>query len=258
LKIKQTGQNGRLKSASGWIYGLNPVLEAIRAGRNIKGIYLSAARHDKTNSIRREAELKNIPVKIHPHGFFDSMFDKGHQGVAAEVSPREYSSLDELLAIPGKKNETPLYLILDCLEDPRNLGALLRVSDAAGVHGIVLQSHRSVNLSASVSKVSAGAVEYVPVAMVVNIKHAIYEMKEKGITIIGTEASAEKTLWNIDFTKPLALVIGSEGKGIRKTVRDLCDLKVSIPMRGRVNSLNVSVATGIFTFEILRQRIINI
>jgi len=254
LKTKKTGQNGRLKPANEWIYGINPVFEAIKAGRNIENIYFSSTRDDKTYSIKKEAELRNIPVTIMSPGFFDSRFRKGHQGVAAEVSPREYASLDELLRIPEKKNETPLFLILDCLEDPRNFGAILRVADASGVHGIVLQSHRSVNLSAEVSKVSAGAVEYVPVAMVVNIKHAIYEMKERGITIVGTEAGAEKLLWAMDFNQPLALVIGSEGKGLRKTVSDLCDFQVRIPMQGRVNSLNVSVATGIFTFEILRQR----
>jgi 23S rRNA (guanosine2251-2'-O)-methyltransferase len=255
LKIKKIGQNGRLKPANEWIYGINPVFEAIKAGRNIANIYFSSTRYEKTDRIREEAELRNIPVKTMSPGFFDSTFRKGHQGVAAEVSPREYSSLDELLNIPVKKNEIPLFLILDCLEDPRNLGAILRVADAAGVHGIILQSHRSVNLSAEVSKVSAGAVEYVPVAMVVNIKHAIYEMKESGITVVGTEAGAENVYWNMDFTHPLALVIGSEGKGLRKTVSDLCDVRVSIPMQGKVNSLNVSVATGIFAFEILRQRI---
>lgn len=254
MKTKKTGQSGRLKSANEWIYGLNPVFEAMKAGREIKSIYLSSARYDKTHSIKREAELRNIPIKRMSPGFFDSTFSKGHQGVAAEVPPREYSPLDELLKIPATKNEPPLFLILDCLEDPRNFGAILRVADAAGVHGIVLQSHRSVNLSAEVSKVSAGAVEYVPVAMVVNIKHAIYDMKERGITIIGTEVSAEKVFWDTDFTQPLALVIGSEGKGLRKTVSDLCDVQISIPMQGRVNSLNVSVATGLFVYEILRQR----
>lgn len=254
MKTKKTGQNGRLKSADEWVYGLNPVFEAIKAGRSLKSIYLSSTRYDKTHSIKREAELKNIPVKIMSPGFFDSMFRKGHQGVAAEVSPKEYFSLEELLDIPANKNETPLFLILDCLEDPRNFGAILRVADSAGVHGIVLQSHRSVNLSAEVSKVSAGAVEYVPVAMVVNIKHAMHEMKERGITIIGTEVYGENVLWDMDFTQPIALVIGSEGKGLRKTVSDLCDVQVRIPMQGKVNSLNVSVATGIFVYEILRQR----
>ena len=254
MKTKKTGRNGRLKSANEWIYGFNPVFEAVKAGRNIKSIYVSSTRYEKTCSIKREAELRHIPVQIMSPDFFDSTFRKGHQGVAAEVSPKEYALLDELLQIPAEKNEPPFFLILDCLEDPRNFGAILRVADAAGIHGIVLQSHRSVSLSAEVSKVSSGAVEYVPVAIVVNIKHAIYEMKERGITIIGTEACAETVLWDMDFTQPLALVIGSEGKGLRKTVSDLCDVRVRVPMQGKVNSLNVSVATGLFAYEILRQR----
>jgi len=131
----------------------------------------------------------------------------------------------------------------------------LRVADAAGIHGIVIQSHRSVTLGSEVAKVSAGAVEYVPVSIVANIKHAMYEMKEMGITIIGAEADAEKIVWDLNFKVPLALVIGSEGKGLRKTVRESCDILVKLPMQGKINSLNVSVAAGIFAFEILRQRL---
>jgi len=254
LKTRRTGQTGRLKPAHEWIYGLNPVLEAVRAGRKINSIFLSSGRHEKIYEIKKEAESRNIPIKIADPGFFDGAFGKGHQGVAAEVAAKEYISLDELLEIPAEKNELPFFLVLDCLEDPRNFGALLRVADAAGIHGIVLQSYRSVNLGAEVAKVSAGAVEYVPVTMLPNIKHAINEMRKNGIMIVGAEADAENTLWDVDLNVPLAVVIGSEGKGIRQSVRSLCDVLVNIPMRGRINSLNVSVATGIFVFEILRQR----
>jgi 23S rRNA (guanosine2251-2'-O)-methyltransferase len=256
LRIKKTGRIGRLKPDSEWLYGLNPVMEALRAGRDITCIFLSYRRQDKVAELKEEAEKRNIPVNFKDPIFFDSRFKKGHQGIAAEVSHKEYAPLNELLAVPFQKNETPLFLILDCVEDPRNLGAILRVADAAGVHGIVIQSHRSVTLSSEVSKVSAGAIEYVPVAMESNIKYAINNMKELGITIIGAEAAeTDKQLWEIDFVQPVALVIGSEGKGIRKTVREKCDVLVNIPMRGRINSLNVSVATGIFLFEILRQRL---
>lgn len=253
MKIRKTEQTGR--SSSEWIYGLNPVLEAIRAGRDIKSIFLSFSRHDKTLDIKKEVGDRKIPIKILDPAFFHSTFKKGHQGVAAEVSPKGYVSLDELLDIPLKKNETPLFIILDCIEDPRNFGAILRVADAAGIHGIVIQSHRSVTLGSEVAKVSAGAVEYVPVSMVANVKHAIYEMKKRGITIVGTEASAEKIAWDLNFKVPLALVIGSEGKGLRKTVSKSCDILASLPMQGKINSLNVSVAAGIFAFEILRQRL---
>ncbi len=245
----------RKSERSEWIYGLNPVLEAIRAGRNIKGIFISSSRHDKVPEIKKEAEDRRIPVKILDRNFFDSTFRKGHQGVAAEVFPKGYVDLDELLDIPSKKKETPLFIILDCIEDTRNLGAILRVADAAGVHGIVIQSHRSATLGSEVSKVSAGAVEYVPVSMAANIKYAIHEMKKLGITVVGAEAEAEKTVWDINLKVPSALVIGSEGKGLRKTVSKSCDVLVKLPMQGKISSLNVSVAAGIFAFEILRQRL---
>ena len=255
MKIKKTERTGKLRSDREWIYGLNPVLEAIRAGRNIKSIFISSIRHDKVYDIKKDAEERKIPVKISDPDFFDSIFGKGHQGVAAEVTSKGYIPLEELLDIPLKKKETPLFIILDCIEDPRNFGAIVRVADAAGFHGIIIQSRRSVTLGAEVSKASAGAVEYVPVSMVVNIKYAIYEMKRRGITVIGAEADAEKPLWELNFKLPLALVIGSEGKGIRKTVRKNCDALVKLPMQGKINSLNASVAAGIFAFEILRQRL---
>jgi 23S rRNA (guanosine2251-2'-O)-methyltransferase len=254
LKIKKAGQTGKLKSDDEWIYGLNPVAEAMRAGRKIKTLYLSSSRHEKVEWLKREAARLDISIKAVDPLFFDESFGKGHQGIAAQVPQKKLVCLDDLLGIPDRKGETPLFFVLDCIEDPRNLGAVLRVADAAGVHGIVLQAYRSVSLSAEVAKVSAGAVEYVPVSLVTNIKNAIREMKSAGILIIGTETSAERTIWDQDLSGPLALVVGSEGKGLRRTVKEHCDVLVKIPMRGMINSLNVSVATGICTFEILRQR----
>ena len=257
MKTKKTGLTGKSKSESEWIYGINPVIEALRAGRKIKKIFLSSSRRHTTPTIIKKAENSHIPLTISDPAFFDRMFSKGHQGIAAQVDPTIYWQLQDLLEIPVKKNEAPLFIILDCIEDARNFGALLRVADAAGVHGVILQSHRSVTINPRVSKVSAGAVEYVPVSRVTNIKHALYEMKTHGITIIGTDAHAEHTVWDSDFTEPIALVIGSEGGGLRKTVRSLCDILLSIPMKGKINSLNLSVATGIFVFEIMRQRLQN-
>lgn len=254
MKTRKTELTGKSRSDNEWIYGLNPVLEAVRAGRFIKCIFVSSGRRDRVSEIRKETEEKKIPVKILEPIFFDRSFPKGHQGVAAEVSSKDYMPLDELLDIPLKKDRIPFFLIIDCIEDPRNFGAILRVADAAGIHGVVIQSHRSVTLSSEVSKVSAGASEYVPVSLAPNIKHAMYEMKERGITMVGAEAGAKDSLWDIDFTVPLALVVGSEGKGLRKTIGALCDVLVSIPMQGKINSLNVSVATGILAFEIIRQR----
>lgn len=238
-----------------WIYGLNPVLEAVRAGRRIMEIYISSGRHKEVHLIRKEAEAGNIAVKEVPLSFFEERFPKGHQGIAARVRERGYTPLEELLEIPAKKNEHAFFLVLDGIEDPRNFGAIIRSSEAAGVHGVVIQSHRAAGFSPVVSKASAGAVEYVPVSMVPNIKHAISAMKEDGIAIIGAEGGKGLSPYDTDLTIPLALVLGSEGVGLRKTVRDKCDRLLSLPMRGKVNSLNVSVATGILLYEILRQKL---
>lgn len=257
MKTRKTGQTGKSRSDSEWIYGINPVSEALRAGRRIKKIFLSSSRHQKAREIIKKAESSNIPLTVSEPAFFDRKFRKGHQGVAAEVYPTVYWELEDLIRIPAEKHEAPLFVILDCIEDAGNFGALLRVADAAGVHGIVVQSHRSVTVTPYVSKVSAGAVEYVPVSMVTNIKHSLYEMKKHGIKIVGADAQTEQNVWESDLTEPVALVIGSEGKGLRKTIKTLCDIVVSIPMKGQINSLNVSVATGIIVFEIMRQRLRN-
>ncbi len=238
-----------------WLYGFNPVLEAIKSGRKITSIYISKQRHENIRKITEEAEARKIPIKFAERDFFDSRFHKGHQGIAALVAQKKLLSIDELLAIPEKREESAFFLILDLIEDPRNFGAILRVADAAGVHGVVFQSHRSAGITPAVSKASAGALEHVNLAEVVNIKHAIDKMKKLDITIIGAEAGSELTPWDIDMKAPLAFVIGSEGEGLRRTVREMCDFVVSLPMRGMVNSLNVSVATGIMAYEVMRQRL---
>lgn len=237
-----------------WIYGVNPVLEALRSGREIKEIYISSGRHEKLSLIKSDTEKRGIPVRIIDIKFFDDNFPKGHQGIAAKVSQKGYEDLDYVLDIPERKNEIPFFLILDCIEDPRNFGAILRSAEAAGVHGVVIQEHRSAGLGSEVSKASAGAVEHIAVSKVTNIKHAISEMKETGIIIVGAEAGTGLMPWEIDLNVPLGLIIGSEGKGLRKTVAEKCDFMVSLPMKGKVNSLNVSVACGVLMFEILRQR----
>ncbi len=238
-----------------WIYGLNPVLETLRARRNIKEVYISSGRHEKLFLIKKETESRGIALRIVDVAFFNERFPKGHQGIAVKVSEKGYMDLYELLNIPEKRNEIPFFLILDCIEDPGNVGAILRSADAAGVHGVIVQEHRSAGLGPAVSKASAGAVEYVPVSQVSNIKHAISEMKEREITIIGAESGSGNMLWDVDFSVPAGIVIGSEGRGLRKTVAEKCDFVVSIPMRGRVNSLNVSVASAVLMFEVLRQRV---
>jgi 23S rRNA (guanosine2251-2'-O)-methyltransferase len=238
-----------------WLYGFNPVLEAIKSGRKIKTVYISKQRHEHIQKIIEMANAEGIPVEFAERDFFDTRFHKGHQGVAAVVAQRRLLSIDELLIIAERSGEAQFFLVLDLIEDPRNFGAILRVADAAGVHGVVFQSHRSAGITPIVSKASAGALEYVNLAEVVNIKHAIDKMKRLNITIVGAEAGAELTPWKIDMKGPMAFVIGSEGQGLRKTVREVCDFVVSLPMRGKVNSLNVSVATGILSYEVIRQRL---
>jgi 23S rRNA (guanosine2251-2'-O)-methyltransferase len=254
LKIKKTAHHGKSRLPDAWIYGLNPVLEAIRSGREIRTVVVSASRRDHLLLIEKEATSRGVKFRREDPAFFDGKFPKGHQGVAALVAPRDYLGLEELLEIPSRKGGIPLFLILDCLEDPRNLGAILRVADAGGVHGVVIQSHRSADLGPGAVKASAGAAEHIPVAMVANVKHAMREMKEAGITVVGAEAEEGSVAWEKDLSIPLALVIGAEGRGLRRTVKESCDLLVSLPMKGRVNSLNAAVAAGIIIFEIMRQR----
>ncbi len=245
--------NNRGKNSE-WICGLNPVLETLRSGRRIHKVFLSASRREKTAGIEDEFRRSGITVQKVDLQFFDSRFHKGHQGIAAVVEPRTYTDLDDLLEIPAAKKEQALFLLLDGIEDPRNFGAILRVADAGGVHGVVIQSHRSASLSPEAVKASAGASEYVPVSMVPNIKHAMREMKEAGITIVGAEADGDEAVWNMDLTAPVALVVGSEAEGMRRTVKEHCDHIIRLPMQGKVNSLNASVATGVIIFEIMRQR----
>ena len=255
MKTRKKGPAGRSRSSEEWIYGLNPVLEAVRSGREVKAVFLSFARRDKVSEIEGEISSRGIKIKREDNLFFDNKFAKGHQGIAALVAPRGYADFDEMLEVPSRNNEMPLFLLLDGVEDPRNFGAVLRVADAGGVHGVVIQAYRSASLSPEAVKASAGASEHIPIAVVPNIKNAIRDMKESGISIVGAEADADVSPWETDLTVPLALVMGSEGGGMRKTVREQCDLLVRLPMRGKVNSLNVSVATGIIIFEIMRQRI---
>ena len=237
-----------------WVYGINPVAEALRSGRSIRSLHVQSQKHEHIRELLGLAREQGLPVKHELRDFFDSRFPKGHQGIAALIGARKTLGIEELLRIPGQKGEPPFFLVLDGVEDPRNFGAILRVADAAGVHGVVFQSHRSAGVTPVVSKASAGALEHVNLAEVVNVKHAIDKMKKMDIAIIGAEAGPGLSLWDVDMKAPLALVMGSEGRGLRRTVRELCDVVVSLPMKGSVNSLNVSVATGILAYEVLRQR----
>lgn len=239
-----------------WIYGVNPVIEAIRSGRDITRIYISSSRKEKLKHILREAERRHIDLTVVEKGFFDLRFPKGHQGMAALVEKKGPLSLEDLIDIPYQRSEPAFFVVLDCIEDPRNVGAIIRTAEAAGVHGVILQAYRSSGISPEMVKTSAGAIEYMPVSIVPNIKQAIRLMKERGILVIGAEAGDYPAPWDVDLTGSVGIIVGSEGKGLRRTVKDSCDIIVSLPMRGKVNSLNVSVATGVLLFEILRQNLL--
>lgn len=238
------------------IEGRNAVIEALRAGRTIDKIYIAAGDTDKTlGHIASKAKALGIVVVDADRRKLDFMsVTKAHQGVVAVCAVRDYASVDDILAAAGVKNEAPFVIVCDEVSDPRNMGAIIRSAECAGAHGIVIPKRRSAGLTAIVDKASAGAAEHALVARVPNIPAAIGELKEKGLWIYGTAADGSSDLWNTDFTGPMALVIGSEGDGMGRLVRERCDFIVSIPMKGRVSSLNAAAAAAVTMYEVLRQR----
>ena len=181
--------------------------------------------------------------------------NKNYQGVIAFVPPFSYCEIEDILEYAKEKNEEPFVLILDGIEDPHNLGAIIRTAETAGMHGIIIPKRRSASVNSTVSKVSSGAVEYMKIARVTNITDAIDKLKKEGLWICGTDINTDKYYYNQDLTGPIGIVIGNEGKGISEKVKKNCDFLIKIPMRGRVTSLNASVSTGIIIYEVLKQRI---
>lgn len=242
------------------IEGRNPVLEAMRAGRTFNKIYVAArqenARPDPTMArIINMAKELHIPIMEVPKASLDEMSQThNHQGVIAQVASHEYVEIDEMLEKAAEKGEAPLLLILDELKDAYNLGSILRIADAAGVTGVIIPQHRSIGLDSMVAKASAGAIEYVPVARVTNLSRTILELKDKGFWIAGTDAEGTNQYFDDVWSGPMAIVIGSEGEGMSKNIKDKCDFLLSIPMAGSVNSLNAAVAAGIVVFEAVKQR----
>lgn len=240
------------------IFGVNPVLEALRSGRPVQRLLVGEHRkHDKdVNEIMRLAKSAGVEVRMTGRDLMNREAPQGlHQGIIAYTAAHTYSSLDDILKIPAQRGQTPLFLILDGIEDPRNLGAILRTAEAAGVHGVIIPERRAAGLTETVAKAAAGALEYMPVVKVVNIVNTIEDLKKNGIWIAAAEAGSDLTYWKADFARPLALVLGGEDKGVRRLVRDHCDYILSLPLLGRISSLNVSVATGVLLYEVLRQRI---
>lgn len=239
----------------GDIFGRNTVMEALKSNRTINKIWL--AKGEQKGSIREIVALakeKRITVQIVERSKLDKMFPhENHQGVAASVASADYVAWQDIVDAARQKGEDPLLVILDELEDPHNLGAILRSVDAVGAHGVIIPKRRAVPLTDGVAKASAGAIEHVPVARVSNLVQVIEELKKQGIWIAGADLHGEY-MHKQDLTGPLAIVVGSEGKGLGKLVRESCDYVVSIPMQGKINSLNASVATGVLLYEVYRQR----
>jgi len=238
------------------IMGKNPIIEAINSERPINKIYI--AEGINTASLKNLFTLikeKKIVFQNVPRKKLDQMVEgANHQGIIAEVAPYDYYELYDLVTKAKKASPLPFFVMLDGIEDPHNLGSILRTADVTGVDGIIIPKRRSVGLTSTVAKTSAGAIEYIPVSKVVNLAQTIDHLKAEGFWIIGTDAFAEQAYFELDYKLPVCLVIGSEGKGISRLIKDKCDFFVKMPMAGHVNSLNASVAAGIIMYEVFKQR----
>ena len=238
------------------IEGRNAVIEALRAGRAIDKIFIAKGDVDKTlGHIASKARDKGVVVVECDRKKLDFMSQThAHQGVIALCAVREYCNVDDIFAIAEERDEKPFIIVCDEISDPHNLGAIIRSAECAGAHGVIIPKRRSAGLTAIVDKASAGAAEHMAIARVPNIPAAIKELKDRGLWIYGTAADGQSSLWNTDFTGSMALVIGSEGGGMGRLVRESCDFIVSLPMKGQVSSLNASAAAAIVMYEVLRQR----
>ena len=239
------------------IAGRNAVNEALRAGRTLDSLYVQRGDHGGgLAALIAKAKAQGVPIKeADPKKLEHMCGGANHQVVVAVAAVKEYASLEEIFARAEERGE-PLFLVIcDGLEDPHNLGAVIRTAECAGAHGVVIPKRRSAGLTAIVAKTSAGAVSYVPVARVPNLTALLKELKEEGLWIFGAEADGTTPLYQADLKGPAAIVIGSEGGGISRLVAEQCDFKISIPMRGRINSLNASAAAAILLYEAVRQRL---
>ncbi len=235
--------------------GRNPVLEALRSGKSMDKIIIAKDAHGAAiGEILKKAHERGIIVKYVEKAYLDKISERGqHQGVIAQTVPYEYKDLNDILMISEKRNEKPFLLVLDSITDPHNFGAMLRTAECAGVHGVVIPKRRAVGITSSVVKASAGALEHIAIAKVSNISAAIDELKEQGLWIVGADPSGIAYTGQ-DFQMPLALVIGGEDKGISRLIREKCDFIAGIPLKGKIDSLNASVAAALLLYEVVRQR----
>ena len=239
------------------IEGRNPVIEALKSGRTINRILLARdiGRHSAIAEVLHISQARGIPVEYVTRRVIDeSSTTSAHQGVIAYAAVKEYVALENLLIISKERNEPPLYCILDGIEDPQNLGAILRTAEASGIHGVIIRSRRAVGLTAAVAKASAGAVEYVPVARVSNISQAVVTLKRSGVWVVGIDPTGKIDYSQVDFRLATAIVVGGEGTGLSDLVKKRCDSVASIPMRGKITSLNASIAAALVMYEAFKQR----
>ena len=240
---------------SEYIIGRNPVIEALRSGRDINKIWIAeGAAKGQVQIVLALAKENKIILQHAPKKKLDQLVEGNHQGVIAQVAAFQSAELEGLFKVAEKRNEDPFFLILDEIEDPHNLGSIMRTADATGAHGIIIPKRRAVGLTASVAKASTGAIEYIPVARVTNLSRTIDELKERGLWIAGTDAKGKTDYRNLDGTMPIGLVIGSEGKGMSRIIGEKCECLITLPMVGKVTSLNASVAASLLMYEVYRKR----
>lgn len=238
------------------IEGRNAVLEAFRSGRCVDKLFiLDGCQDGPVRTIAREARKKNTIINYVSKERLDQLSEtRAHQGVIAQVAAYEYSTVEEILEKAEEKGEPPFLVLLDNVEDPHNLGAIIRTANLAGAHGVIIPKRRSVGLTSTVAKTSAGALNYTPVAKVTNLVRTIEELKEKGIWFVCADMGGE-SMYRLNLTGPIGMIVGNEGEGVSRLVREACDFTASIPMKGDIDSLNASVAAGVLAYEIVRQRL---
>ena len=237
------------------IEGRNAVIEAYRSGKPIEKLYIQDGCQDgPVMTIKREARKHETPIKYVERERLDQMSETGrHQGVIAVAGAYEYAELEDILKAAREKGEPPFLFLLDNIEDPHNLGAIIRTANLAGAHGVIIPKNRAVGLTATVARTSAGALNYTPVARVTNLSQTIEELKKEGIWFVCADMNGTR-MYDLNLKGPIGLVIGSEGEGVGRLVRERCDMIASIPMKGEIDSLNASVAAGVLAYEIVRQR----
>lgn len=237
------------------IEGRNAVLEAIRSGKSIDKLFvLDGCKDGPISTILREARKQNTIVNFVTKERLSQLSETGkHQGVIAYVAAYEYAQVEDMLALAKERGEDPFLLLLDNIEDPHNLGAIIRTANLAGAHGVIIPKRRAVGLTATVAKTSAGALNYTPVAKVTNLVKTMEELKEKGLWFVCADMGGE-SMYRLNLKGPIGLVIGNEGEGVGRLVKENCDFVASIPMKGEIDSLNASVAAGVLAYEIVRQR----